>query len=240
MSRAEVLLVPGPVGSLEVVVEPGEQLDSSSPLVAVIAHPHPLYGGTMDNKVVTTLSRMYRQLGVTVLRFNFRGVGASAGVHDEGRGEVDDMLAVGRYAVEHNPDAQLVLAGFSFGSAIAAAASEVLSRESLSTESLSKESLSGTNRACQHLVLVAPPVDRYSYAPNDVFACPTCVVIGGADDIVDADVVTAWVHDLATPPRLICIPQASHFFHGELITMKTRLEPEVRAMMAESDAVESA
>ena len=227
MSRAEVLLVPGPVGSLEVVVEPGEQLDSSSPLVAVIAHPHPLYGGTMDNKVVTTLSRMYRQLGVTVLRFNFRGVGASAGVHDEGRGEVDDMLAVARYAVEHNPDAQLVLAGFSFGSAIAAAASEVLSGESLSS----------TNKTCQHLVLVAPPVDRYSYAPNGVFACPTCVVIGGADDIVDADVVTAWVHGLATPPRLICIPQASHFFHGELITMKTRLEPEVRAMMAESDAV---
>lgn len=230
MSRAEVLLVPGPVGSLEVVVEPGEPVDSSSPWVAVIAHPHPLYGGTMENKVVTTLSRMYRQLGVSVLRFNFRGVGASAGAHDEGRGEVDDMLAVARYGVEHNPDALLILAGFSFGSAIAAAASEVLSGENLSS----------TNRACQHLVLVAPPVDRYSYAPNGEFACPSCVVIGGADDIVDANVVTTWVHDLATPPRLICIPQASHFFHGELITMKTRLEPEVRAMMAESGAVQSA
>ena len=218
MSRVEKCLVPGPDGLIELVMEAGERLEQSHPLVAVIAHPHPLYGGSMDNKVVTTLSRLYRQLGVDVLRFNFRGIGSSEGVHDEGRGEVDDMLAVVKYARQQKPEARIILAGFSFGSAIAAAASEVLSSENL---------------ACQHLLLVAPPVDRYQYAPSGAFTCPTCIVIGGLDDIVDANTVADWVSAMAAPPRLVCIPEASHFFHGELVTLKTKLETEILEMMTE-------
>lgn len=225
MSRAASLLVRGPAGALEVIVESGDGVERTQerPLVALIAHPHPLYGGTMENKVATTLSRMYRQLGIDAVRFNFRGVGASDGVHDEGRGEVDDMLAVAAYVLERQPEAQLIFAGFSFGSAIAAAASEVVAAGVGSTGIL----------PCQHLVLVAPPVDRYTYAPKGEFACPTCIAIGGVDEIVDANLVTDWVKGMSSPPRLVCIPEASHFFHGELVSLKTQLEREVRAMLSE-------
>lgn len=220
MYKKETVLLPGPAGMLETAIDPGERVTPAPrPTVAIIAHPHPLYGGTMDNKVVTTLSRMYRQLGIDAVRFNFRGVGASEGMHDQGRGEVADVLAVVDHVLEQRPGVELVLAGFSFGSAMVAAASDTLSV---------------TPSPCQHMVLVAPPVDRYSYAPRGQFACASCIVIGEADDIVDAAVVGAWVQALEKPPRLISIPEASHFFHGALSTMKARLEPEVRAMISEA------
>jgi alpha/beta superfamily hydrolase len=93
--------LPGPAGLIEACWEPAQSEGSRlpSPMVAVLAHPHPLYGGTMDNKVVTTLARLYRRRGVDAVRFNFRGVGASAGSHDQGRGEVEDMLAVVQWAL---------------------------------------------------------------------------------------------------------------------------------------------
>jgi len=220
MAVSEMVLIPGPAGSLELAVDLGEIKKNSKikphgfhdRFVVVVAHPHPLYGGAMDNKVVTTLSGLYREYGYDVVRFNFRGVGASEGAHDEGRGEVDDMVAVAKYALAQRPDAQLILAGFSFGAAIAAAASEILS--------------------CQHMVLIAPPVDRYSFAPSGEFTCPTGIVVGGRDDIVDADLIATWAGEMTNPPQLVSIPEASHFFHGELVALKEKLRPLVHAMMA--------
>ena len=206
--------VPGPAGALEVCwqnAESGRDL-WPWPLVAVIAHPHPLHGGAMDNKVVTTLARMYRHLGADAVRFNFRGVGASAGIHDKGRGEVEDMLAVVRWALGRAPGAALLLAGYSFGSAIAAAASERV--------------------ATRHLALVAPPVDRYAYAPRGDFACPTALVLGGADDLVAAEMVSAWARERSRVTDVIALAQASHFFHGQLPELENRLGAAVRAALA--------
>ena len=214
--RDELQQLPGPAGIIEACWENAETGRGQwpQPLVAVIAHPHPLYGGAMDNKVVTTLARMYRRLGVSAVRFNFRGVGASAGSHDQGRGEVDDMLAVAQWALARVPGSALLLAGYSFGSAIAAAASEQV--------------------AARHLALVAPPVDRYSYAPHGDFACPTTIVLGGADDIVAVDEVSAWARQRPRVTNVIVLPDASHFFHGQLTELESELGAAVRAVLAAS------
>ena len=209
---AEATVVPGPEGPIEVRWEAPEGASTSpQPLVAVIAHPHPLYGGAMDSKVVTTLARLYRRLGAVAVRFNFRGVGGSAGSHDEGRGEVDDLLEVAHWAEQQWPGAALLLAGYSFGSAIAAAASEQLD--------------------ARHLALIAPPVERYPYATRGDFACPTTIVLGGADDLVDAEAVAAWAAARAAVDRVILLPEASHFFHGELVALERELTPAVVAAL---------
>ena len=214
--RDEVHRLPGPAGVIEACWEPAQSAGAQLPsrMVAVLAHPHPLYGGAMDNKVVTTLARLYRQLGVDAVRFNFRGVGASAGSHDQGRGEVEDMLAVVHWARARSPQSALLLAGYSFGSAIAAAASEQV--------------------AARHLMLVAPPVDRYSYAPQGDFACPTTIVLGGADAIVAVDEVSAWARQRPRVTNVIVLPQASHFFHGELTALERELGAALRAVLAAS------
>ena len=157
----------------------------------------------MDNKVVSTLARIYRELGITSLRFNFRGVGASEGEHDEARGEVDDLCVVSEWLLAQYPDSQLLLAGFSFGSAIASAASERL--------------------AVAQMILIAPPVMRYSYAPTGVFACPVTIVLGGQDEVVEIESVLSWLESLDSPVEPILIPEASHFFHGQLNTLREKL-----------------
>lgn len=207
--REQVDGIAGPAGAIEVCRRPPAQ--SARNWVAVIAHPHPLYGGSMDNKVVTTLVRMYNRLGVTAVRFNFRGVGGSAGTHDQGCGEVEDLLAVARWALDCQPDAGLLLAGYSFGSAMAAAAAERV--------------------PARHLALIAPPVDRYPYAPGGDFPCATAIVLGGADELVDAEAVTSWAADRAAVGRLILLPGASHFFHGQLATLEQELAPAVAAAL---------
>ncbi|MFZ2207500.1 MAG: alpha/beta fold hydrolase [Porticoccaceae bacterium] len=212
--RDERHQLPGPAGIIEACWENAESGSGRwpQPLVAVIAHPHPLYGGAMDNKVVTTLARMYRRLGVAAVRFNFRGVGGSAGGHDQGRGEVEDMLAVVRWAQARAPESALLLAGYSFGSALAAAASERV--------------------AARHLVLVAPPVDRYPYAPQGDFACPTAIVLGGADEIVAVDAVAAWARQRPRVTEVIVLPEASHFFHGQLVALERELGAAVSAVLS--------
>lgn len=212
--RDEMHRLPGPAGIIEACWENAESGCDQwpQPLVAVIAHPHPLYGGAMDNKVVTTLARLYRRLGADAVRFNFRGVGASVGSHDQGRGEVEDMLAVIQWALARVPQAALLLAGFSFGSAIAAAASERV--------------------AARHLTLVAPPVDRYPYAPGGDFTCPTTIVLGGADEIVAVDEVSAWARKRLSPADIIVLPAASHFFHGQLVALERELGAAMRTALS--------
>lgn len=198
--------IAGPVGAVETRVSPANPAGalSASHLIAFICHPHPLQGGTMDNKVVTTLARTYRDLGIAVVCFNFRGVGASEGKFDNGVGELDDLLAVTTVISSSYPQANLMLAGFSFGSSIAAQASYRVER-------------------LRHLLLVAPPVERYSYDRARVFPCPVCIVQGDKDEQVVPEGVYQWVKSLASPAELLRYDGVGHFFHGHLTQLKQDL-----------------
>ncbi len=168
--------------------------------VAVIAHPHPLFGGTMDNKVVQTLARAFVQCGWGAVRFNFRGVGQSAGVHDEGRGECEDMLAVVQQAA---PEGPLALAGFSFGAFVASHALAQL----------------WAQRDVHRTVLVGTAASRFDVAPVPPEAHPRTLVIHGEHD---QTVPLASVMDWARPQVLpvTVVPGGGHFFHGQLPLLK--------------------
>lgn len=209
------LSIAGPVGQLDAVLNTADaqgELASKS-LLAIVCHPHPLQGGTMDNKVVTTLMRTYRDLGIHVLRFNFRGVGKSEGVFDNTVGEFDDVMSMIAWVKQSLPQCSLLLAGFSFGSSIAA-------RASYHVDGL------------VHLTLVAPPVERYVYDKEGVFNAPLCVIQGDKDELVIAEGVYAWVESLKSPAILLRYPEAGHFFHGLLSTFKTDLSQTLLTQIA--------
>ncbi len=194
------LSIDGPAGKLEIAVnEPG----ASRRGIALIAHPHPLYGGTLDNKVVQTLAKAFVALGYCALRLNFRGVGASDGVFDEGRGEVDDFLALADYGRRTYAEGELAIGGFSFGGFIAAAVAERL--------------------APRHLVLVAPAVERF---PVGNVPENTLVVHGEEDDVVPLKDVLDWARPQALP--VVVFPGAGHFFHGTLVTLQQLVEQHCR------------
>lgn len=198
--------VQGAVGRLQVAFTAADEqgaLAAKSRLV-IICHPHPVHGGTMDNKVVTTLMRTYRDLGINVLRFNFRGVGKSEGVFDHAIGELDDLMSVVLWAKNRWPESSLLLAGFSFGSSIAARASYNVNQ-------------------VEHITLVAPPVERYEYDREGAFNAPVCVIQGDKDERVIVQGVYDWIETLKTPVELIRYPEAGHFFHGYLSALKTDL-----------------
>ena len=167
--------------------------------VAVIAHPHPLFGGTMDNKVVQTLARAFVQAGWTAVRFNFRGVGASEGAHDEGRGETDDFAAVVGQAA---PQGEIALAGFSFGSFVCVNA---LSRIARTPERIV---LVGTAAARFQVPALAPELHER-----------TLVIHGEADDTVPLAAVMDWARPQALPVTVV--PGGGHFFHGQLPLLKS-------------------
>lgn len=207
------VFIAGPAGDIEAVLHRGGETGVGAlARVVVICHPNPSQGGTMDNKVVTTLMRTYRDLGIDALRFNFRGIGKSQGSFDKGRGELADVQAVLAWVAQRYGDAQLLLAGFSFGSAMAAQASHSLP-------------------LLAHLLLVAPPVERYHYDREGRFPCPVLVVIGGQDELVDADGVRRWVGQLTPPAQLLDYPQAGHFFHGLLTQLKSDLSERLRQVL---------
>lgn len=194
----------GPAGALEVARDTPA---GASRGVAVIAHPHPLYGGTMDNKVVQTLARAFVQSGWTAVRFNFRGVGGSAGSHDEGRGELDDFLAVVRHvAPPGEREAALALAGFSFGAFVTTHAFERLN----------------PTRSIEKLVLVGTSVSRAPAAPIDKAAhLKTLVLHGEQDDTVLLSAVMDWARPQALPVTVV--PGVGHFFHGQLTLLKNQV-----------------
>jgi alpha/beta superfamily hydrolase len=162
----------------------------------VVCHPHPLYGGTLQNKVVHTLARAMQELGAPTVRFNFRGVGGSAGGYDGGIGEFEDALAACAWARRRWNCEALWLAGFSFGAAVALEATAAVRPRSL--------------------VTVAPPVGRIIVNPVPRPECPWLVVQGDRDELVDAVQVRRWVDEFAPPPRLVVLEGAEHFFHGRL------------------------
>ena len=190
-------VIAGPAGDIECALD---SVDAPRGL-ALLCHPHPQHGGTLDNKVVQTLARGFTQLGYTALRFNFRGVGASQGVWDEGRGELDDALAV--IAAHRDTALPLVLGGFSFGAAMAAQALERLQAQSLPVE---------------RLVLVGPAVQHFAMpaVPED-----TLVIHGELDDVVPLSAVFDWARPQSLPVAVL--PGAGHFFHGQLTVLKRML-----------------
>jgi uncharacterized protein len=192
-AQTEIRLIAGPAGTLELAID---RPDAPPKGVAVIAHPHPLFGGTMTNKVVQTLARACVLTGWTAVRFNFRGVGGSAGAHDEGRGELADLLAV---VQDQAPEGALCLAGFSFGAFVTshAVARLVQSRE------LAK------------VVLVGTATSRFDTAPiASELHQRTLVIHGEADDTVPLVSVMDWARPQALP--VLVVPGGGHFFHGQL------------------------
>lgn len=191
--------IPGPSGVLEGKVDcaSSEKPQGS----AVICHPHPLYGGTMQNKVVHTLAKSLASNNQTAVRFNFRGVGVSGGSYDEGKGEADDALAVVDWVSEQQADLPVILAGFSFGSFVALQAA------------------AKTQPAA--LITVAPPVRMFDFENLQSINCPWLLIQGDEDEVVDINAVINWVATLENPPEVSIIEGSSHFFHGKLIELRT-------------------
>jgi len=178
--------------------------------VAFIAHPHPLFGGTMDNKVAQTLARSFAQCGWLAVRFNFRGVGASAGEYDEGRGELQDLLA----AIAHfAPHGALALAGFSFGAFVASHAIAALP----------------AHRTPEKLVLVGTAASRFNVAAIPASLHPhTLVVHGEVDDTIPLSDVFDWARPQNLP--VVVVPGVSHFFHGQLVLLRHLVMRHVHAV----------
>ncbi len=199
--RVEKVVIDGPAGAVEAMLE--KPPEARSDIVAVCCHPHPLYGGSMQNKVVHTLARACQDQDVTTVRFNFRGVGASAGAHDDGVGESEDAAAVADWALAATGAARLWSLGFSFGAFVAYRLA--------------------TLRDAAALVTVAPPVQRFDFTRLPVPACPWYVAQGDADDLVDHGRVLAWARSLSPPPEVRIIAGAEHFFHGRLTELRSLL-----------------
>jgi hypothetical protein len=199
MSRHERLLLDGPDGKIEVFVEPHDAATG----IALIAHPHPLFGGTADNKVVTTLAKAFRELGCATLRPSFRGVGGSEGEHDHGISETEDLLAVHAYARgRFGAGLPVYLAGFSFGAYVVTR----LARR-----------LAAAGDPAQRLVLVGTAagfVEGARTYETEAVAPDTIVIHGSADETVPLANVMRWAEPLELPVTVI--PGADHFFHRKL------------------------
>lgn len=192
--------IPGPAGALQVLVE----LPAEPPrALAILCHPHPLHGGTLNNKVVHQLSRTLRDLGAVSVRFNFRGVGESDGAFDQGHGELQDLLTVADWAQARWPQSPLWLAGFSFGGYVALQGAERLRP--------------------QRLVTVAPAVTYFEERQLDLAGTDWLLIQGADDDVVPAQTVLAWSDRQRHQPTVALIERAGHFFHGRLNTLKEQV-----------------
>ena len=209
-AQTQSLTLAGPAGAIEAVVDLPDAAQFAVPRgTAVIAHPHPQFGGTMTNKVVQTLARACVQTGWRAVRFNFRGIGASAGQYDEGRGEIDDMRAV--VAAQVPADEALVLAGFSFGAYIASHVVAALQPQ----------------RSIASVVLVGTAASRFEVAPVPVDLHPqTLVVHGELDDTVPLASVMDWARPQALPVTVM--PGGEHFFHGQTVLLKNLVARHLR------------
>jgi alpha/beta superfamily hydrolase len=209
VTRAEVVTLAGAAGPIETKLEFADDAPASPVAFGVVCHPHPLYGGTMDNKVTHTLARAMTECGAPAYRFNFRGVGASAGQFDHGIGETEDLLAVVAEGRRRFPGAALWLGGFSFGGFVA---------------------LRAAPRAQPaKLVAVAPPIARFELGHVTAPDCDWMLAQGDADDVVPAADVLRWAAEQSRKPRLHVLAGAGHFFHGKLHELKPLLLDFLRA-----------
>ena len=206
LTRETPLVIDGPVGQLEALY-----LDRDEPRgVALLCHPNPVQGGTMLNKVVSTLQRTARDAGLVTLRFNYRGTGASAGSHDMGAGEVDDALAAAQWLRAKHPDLPMTLLGFSFGGFVAA--------------SLGGR-LEARGETLKHVFMIAPAVMRL----RDEDALPhngsLTVIQPETDEVIDPQRVYDWSQQLSRPHELLKVAECGHFFHGKLTDLKDLVLP---------------
>ena len=204
--RETPVVIDGPVGQLEALY-----LDRDEPRgVALLCHPNPVQGGTMLNKVVSTLQRTARDAGLVTLRFNYRGTGASAGSHDMGAGEVDDALAAAQWLRAKHPDLPMTLLGFSFGGFVAA--------------SLGGR-LEARGETLKHVFMIAPAVMRL----RDEDALPhngsLTVIQPETDEVIDPQRVYDWSQQLSRPHELLKVAECGHFFHGKLTDLKDLVLP---------------
>lgn len=205
----EVLSIPGPAGKIEALTSCPDCYTGRRP-VAVICHPHPLYGGSLKNKVVHILAETFNDMGLLSVSFNFRGVGQSAGRYAQGVGEGEDLEAVVAWLRERYPQAPIWLAGFSFGAYVALRAQAQVRAE--------------------RLLLVAPPVTMFDFTGLAPVEVPWLVVQGGRDEIIAPEAVSAWVHAQPRQPDYRWLGDADHFFHGRL----NRLREAVQAAWADA------
>jgi hypothetical protein len=208
----EKLVFDGPDGAIEALIE--RPPDARAGIIAVCCHPHPLYGGTMQNKVVHTLARCAQDQRVTSLRFNFRGVGGSAGVYDNGVGETDDAVAIVDWCRKERGVTRFWSLGFSFGSFVAFRLAAL--------------------RDAELLVTVAPPVQRFDFATLTVPRCPWLVAQGDRDDLVNHESVLEWTRKLQPAPEVRILAGAEHFFHGRLTVLRTLVGDWLAARLAEN------
>ena len=200
-AQTEHFLITGAVGPLQCALDlPDPETQGSPKGLALVAHPHPLYGGTMDNKVAQTLARTFTGLGYAAVRMNFRGVGESAGTHDAGVGETDDMALLLQHMRERFPGLPVALAGFSFGTFVQASLQQRLIAE---------------NNAAQRLVLVGAAAGKW--AMPDIPA-DTILIHGELDDTIPLSAVLDWLRPQDIPVTVI--PGADHFFHRRLHHIK--------------------
>lgn len=211
-SRLVAMTLPGPAGALEGLLQEHEGV--TPPIAALVCHPHPLYGGTLHNKVVHRVASTLHGLGAGVLRFNFRGAGASEGIHDRGVGELDDARAALGALRERWPEARLWIAGFSFGSWIAArlAASEP-----------------GTER----VILVAPPIPTSSFETMRTARVRKLVIQGTRDEVCPIERLEQEFPSWAEPKELVRIEGASHFFDRQLAALGEALARSLRAAVTD-------
>jgi len=187
------------IGGKDAPLEAQVWTNNESSMVGIMCHPHSLKGGDMGNKVVTTVTRAWQTLGWSTVRFNFRGVGQSLGVFDEGIKEQEDLAAVVAWVKAHFPGQSIAIGGFSFGAFVALAYSQ---REVPSI-----------------LLLVAPPIGHFPVAPLKLPNTRVLIVVAGEDEVVSTPEILAWVAGQEVA-ALLNIPEASHFFHGKLVLLK--------------------
>ncbi|STX30051.1 transmembrane protein [Legionella beliardensis] len=198
----------GKAGPLEAILTLPAQINTD--YVAILGHPHSLQGGTMNNKVVTTMARAFKELEIPSVRFNFRGVGQSVGQYDAGIGESEDMLVLSKLWQQHHPNTQLIFSGFSFGSFVAYRAA--------------------AQSEAKLLVTIAPPFHHYNYleftAPK-----PWYILQGDEDDISPLAMVLDFADQANPKIPVIRFADTGHFFHGNLLLLKSKLMDIVQAQV---------
>jgi len=204
--RETPVFIDGPQGQLEALY-----LDTPDARgIALICHPNPVQGGTMLNKVISTLQRTARDAGFVTLRFNYRGVGASAGSHDMGSGEIDDAQAAAAWLRSQHPELPLTLLGFSFGGFVAAGLGG---------------RLEAAGQSVQRLFMVAPAVMRLTPEHSLPLGGTLTVIQPETDEVVDPALVYAWSAQLQRPHELLKVAECGHFFHGKLTDLKDLVLP---------------
>lgn len=207
MSAEEIVLfINGPAGKLEALYCEQENAKGT----VLLCHPHPLYAGTMQNKVITTLQRIARDNNYNTLRFNFRGVGKSEGSYGNGEGEIADAMAAYEYIQQKNSTLPIIIMGFSFGSCVAVCLTNQLEQQ---------------GNTIKQLIMIAPPIEMFNIEGRIPSNSPLLIIQPEADEVVNPQTVYQWEASLTREHTLLTVPECSHFFHGKLTDLKALITP---------------